>query len=59
MTRFFSGPFNRCIFKARYFIVVGFVVLGIAAAIIASDISPLTEPEDYLPADHEITLLRL
>ena len=43
ITRCFSGPFDRFVIKARYILVVLFLILGVVAVIIASDIGPLTK----------------
>ena len=58
ITMFFSGPFDRCVRKGRYIIVFLFVVVGIFAAIIASDIGPLTKEEEYLPSDSPLMTLQ-
>ena len=46
------------VYKLRYFIIVFFILLGIAAVVVASNIGPLTEPEEYLPNDHELIVLQ-
>ena len=46
------------VFKARYFLIVFFIILGITAGVISSQIGPLTEPEEYLPNDHELIVLQ-
>jgi len=58
MTRFFSGTYNKYIFKARYVIFVFFFVAGVVAAVIASDIGPLTEQEEFLSNSHPLILLQ-
>ena len=58
ITRCFSGNFNMGVFKARYFLIVFFILLGIAAGVIASNIGPITEPEEYLPNEHELIVLQ-
>ena len=57
LTRFFSGPFDKCIIKLRYVWVGVFIVLGIVGAVIASRIGPLTKQEEWLPDDNEIIML--
>lgn len=57
MTRCFSGNFNKFVHRFRYVIIVAFSLLGIAAAVVASNIGPLTEPEEYLPNDHPLIIL--
>lgn len=49
---FFSGPWNKCVYKLRYVIVFMFFVWTIVATIIASQLSPLTKEEQFLPDDH-------
>ena len=57
MTHFFSGPYNKCIKRAKWTIIVVFLSIGIAATILASKIGPLTEQEEYLPNDHPVMVL--
>lgn len=54
---FFSGPFNNFIHKSRYIIVVVFVIIGIAAGVIASEMGPLTQQEEFLPNDDPLMVL--
>ena len=49
MSIFFESYFNPFIFKVRYVAVGLFFVLGIGAAIMASNIGPLTKEEEFLP----------
>lgn len=49
MSKFFHSYFNPFIFKVRYVAVGLFLILGIVAAVIASNISPLTKEEEFLP----------
>ena len=44
-------------FKLRYFLVVGFAILGVAAGVVASNIGPLTKQEEYLPRDDPLMTL--
>ena len=57
ITRCFSGHFDKIVYLMRYVFIVFFVVLGIIAAVISAHIGPLTEPEEYLPNDHELIVL--
>ena len=49
---FFSGAWNKVVFKLRYVIVAVFFIWTIIAAVIASKLSPLTKEEQFLPDDH-------
>ena len=55
---FFSGPFDRCVKKGRFFIMIFFLIIGALAAIIASGIGPLTKQEEYLPNDSPLMTLQ-
>ena len=43
ITRFFSGPFNKFVHRFRYILIAILLVTGIIAAIIASEIGPLSK----------------
>ena len=58
ITKFFAGPYNRLIHKGRYFFVGLLALVGIGAAIIASDIGPLTQQEEYLPKTDPLMVLQ-
>ena len=49
-----GGPFNDCVRKNRICIILFLFVLGVAAIIIAAQISPLTEEGEMLPKDHPL-----
>ena len=49
-----GGPFNDFVRKARYFIIVILTIIGLTAIGIATQIGPLTEPDEMLPEDHPI-----
>lgn len=40
--------------RARYPIIVVLTIIGITAIVIATQIGPLTEPDEMLPEDHPI-----
>lgn len=50
--RFFGGIWNFYVFKFRYIIILIFTVWLVISIIIAVDIGPLTEEEEFLPSDH-------
>lgn len=56
--KFFGGKWNYWVYKTRYVII--FIMLGwtIFAITKAKDIGPLTEKEEFLPADHQISIVR-
>lgn len=55
--RCFKGCFNTNVRKARLFVIPALIILGIAGAIGASQIGPLTKEQQTLPDDHEINVL--
>jgi len=57
MTVFFEKYFNPFLFKVRYVAVGLFFLLGIAAAVTASNIGPLTKEEEFLPSDDPLMML--
>ena len=57
MTRFFESKWNDGVFKARYIIVAVLFVVAIVGGIIASDIGPLTQAENYIDPDHPLIVL--
>lgn len=54
LEQFFGGPWNRCVFRCRYFIVLIFILWTCYAVDQARMISPLTEREKYVEDDHPI-----
>lgn len=56
--KFFGGIWNTWVHKLRYviiFLMAGWLVFAI---IMAKDIGPLTEQENFLPVDHPITIVQ-
>jgi len=52
--KFFGGPWNDWVMRLRFVIILlmaGWLGFAISQA---KDIGPLTEQEDFLPADHKI-----
>lgn len=58
ITRFFSGPYNNFIFKARYVLIALLTIVGICAGVIASGIGPLTQQEEFLPNSDPLMVLQ-
>lgn len=54
---FFGGPWNRCVFRCRYIIILIFVLWTTYAVDQARKITPLTEREKYLDDDHPLMAL--
>ncbi len=54
LERFFNGPFNNFIFKAKYVIIGLFVIWSGISVWQTTNLSPLTEEESFLPEDHWI-----
>ena len=54
LTRFFAGPFNECIYKLRYIIVVLLALFGLISAGFASQMGPLSAMESMLSPDHPL-----
>ena len=52
ITRFMGGPLNNFDRRFRYIIVAVLSILGVAGIGVATQIGPLTEPDEMLPADH-------
>lgn len=50
--RFFGGVWNFYVFKFRFIIIFLFAIWLVISIIIAVDIGPLTEEEEFLPSDH-------
>ena len=46
------------VFSLRYYIIFGFLIWGIIASFYASKIGPLTEPEEFIPKDHQINVIQ-
>ena len=57
VSKFCGGWYNKIVFKGRYVFIVLFFIIGVVAAIIASNIGPLTEQEEFLPNSHELVVL--
>ena len=57
LNRFFSGPFNKIIYKLRYVIVFIWFTFGAICVYFGSQIGPLTEQEEFLPNDHPMMVL--
>mmetsp|Transcript_30331 Transcript_30331/g.34452 ORF Transcript_30331/g.34452 Transcript_30331/m.34452 type:complete len:967 (+) Transcript_30331:157-3057(+) len=55
--KFFEGPYIGFILKARYIILGIFFVWSIAAIVLATQISPLSENEQFFKDDHDIPIV--
>ena len=53
---FFGGFWNDNVKKFRYLIILLFLGWTTFACIMAAKMGPLTKEEEFLPADHSITL---
>ena len=56
--RFFSGPWNRAVYRCRCFLIWFFLAWAAIAALFAKEIEPLNMMEDFLPATHKLTLAK-
>jgi uncharacterized membrane protein YdfJ with MMPL/SSD domain len=52
---FFSGPWNTNISKFKYLILGIFFIWTVIACIMAAQMGPLTEEEEFLPKDHPMS----
>lgn len=55
--KFFGGAWNEWVHKLRFVIIFVMVAWLVFAIIKAKDIGPLTEKEEFLPDDNEITIV--
>ena len=58
LNQFFSGPFNRIIYKFRYALVFIFFTFGAICIYFGSQIGPLSKQEEFLPNDHPMMVLQ-
>lgn len=58
LSRFFAGPFFNFLVKMRWPIVVLFSCTGVSTLYFATGIQPLSESEEFLPADSFILKTR-
>ena len=54
LTKFFAGPFNTFVYKARYLILIIMTAFGCLAFSFAIQMSPLTKQEELLPDGHPV-----
>ena len=52
---FFGGVWNSNVAKYKYIIIFVFLIWTGVASYLASQMGPLTEEEEFLPADHPIS----
>ena len=56
MTRFLAGSYNILIYRLRYVLTAIFVIIGIIAAGIASQMGPLSKGEEMMSYDHPLVV---
>ena len=54
LTRFLAGPYNKFIYRYRYFLIASLVIYGVVSAAIASQMGPLTKAEELLSLTHPL-----
>lgn len=58
LEQFFGGAWNRWVFNCRHFILIVFLLWAVFAIGTIFELSPLSEREEILPADHSLMATR-
>lgn len=54
MEQFFSGPWNRFVFRCRYLIIFIFIIWTVFAADQSLKMNYLTQREEYIPSSNPV-----